>query len=88
MPRADRRPRPWLWSRGSSPQASPNSAQALASFALRLQTSGYNIALAFFGCYGLSLGYLIWNSTFLPRVLGVLMTIAGLCYPSSLGKEG
>ena len=53
---------------------------ALAVFALRLQTSGYNIALAFVGGYGLCLGYLIWNSTFLPRVLGVLMTIAGLCY--------
>lgn len=51
-----------------------------ASFVLRLQTSGYNIALVFFGCYGLCLGYLIWHSTFLPRILGVLMTIAGLCY--------
>ena len=54
--------------------------QALAYFALRLQTSGYNIALAFFGCFGLCLGRLIWKSTFLPRILGVLMAIAGFCY--------
>ncbi len=54
--------------------------QALAVFTLRLQTSGYNIALVFFGCFGLCLGYLIWHSTFLPRILGVLMAIAGVCY--------
>ena len=33
---------------------------------------------AFFGPYCLLIGYLIFNSTFLPRVLGVLMMLAGL----------
>jgi Domain of unknown function (DUF4386) len=35
-------------------------------------------SLAFFGPYCLLLGYLIFRSTFLPRILGVLMVLAGL----------
>jgi hypothetical protein len=35
-------------------------------------------SLVFFGPYCLLLGYLIFRSTFLPRVLGVLMALAGL----------
>jgi hypothetical protein len=35
-------------------------------------------ALVFFGFYCLLIGYLILKSTFLPRILGVLMAFAGL----------
>jgi hypothetical protein len=35
-------------------------------------------SLVFFGPYCLLIGYLIFRSTFLPRVLGVLMACAGL----------
>jgi hypothetical protein len=35
-------------------------------------------SLVFFGPYCLLLGYLIFRSTFLPRILGVLMALAGL----------
>jgi hypothetical protein len=36
--------------------------------------------MEFFGCYCLLLGYLIFKSRFMPRVLGVFMAIAGLSY--------
>jgi len=35
-------------------------------------------SLLFFGPYCLLIGYLIFKSTFLPRILGVLMALAGL----------
>jgi hypothetical protein len=35
-------------------------------------------SLVFFGFYCLLIGYLIFKSAFLPRILGVLMAIAGL----------
>lgn len=54
--------------------------QALAYVSLRLQSAGYNISLAVFGFYCLVTGYLIFRSTFLPRILGVLMATDGLCY--------
>jgi hypothetical protein len=39
----------------------------------------YSIStLVFFGPYCLLIGYLIFRSTFLPRILGVLMALAGL----------
>jgi hypothetical protein len=55
--------------------------QALALVFLRLRAAAYHsIGLVFFGLYCLLLGILILRSTFLPRVLGVLMVLAGLSY--------
>ena len=54
--------------------------QALAYLAIRLHVQGYLIALVFFGFYEVLLGYLIFNSAFLPRTLGVLVGIAGLAF--------
>jgi hypothetical protein len=34
----------------------------------------------FFGFYCAIVGYLIFRSTFFPRTLGVLMTLAGVCW--------
>lgn len=44
---------------------------------LHLVPSNLN-PLVFFGFYCLLIGYLIFRSTFLPRILGVLMVFAGL----------
>jgi len=41
---------------------------------------GYGIAMVPFGVHCLLIGYLIFESTFLPRILGVLMALAGLGY--------
>ena len=46
--------------------------------ALRWQPHGMNIAIVFAGFYCILIGYLIFRSTFLPRILGVLMAFAGL----------
>jgi len=58
----------------------PRQLHALALLSLKLFDNGYGISLLFFGFFCICTGYLIFKSTFLPRVLGVLMTIAGLCY--------
>jgi Domain of unknown function (DUF4386) len=42
--------------------------------------TGYCIAMVPFGLHCLLIGYLIFNSIFLPRILGVLMALAGLGY--------
>jgi Domain of unknown function (DUF4386) len=42
--------------------------------------TGYGIALVPFGVHCLLIGYLIFKSMFLPRILGVLLALAGLGY--------
>jgi Domain of unknown function (DUF4386) len=54
--------------------------QALALMVLKLRAQATSIYMVFFGCYCLLIGYLIFRSTFLPRILGVFMAIAGLSY--------
>lgn len=41
---------------------------------------GFSIAMTFFGCYCLLIGYLTVQSTYLPRNLGVLLAIGGVGY--------
>lgn len=54
--------------------------QGAAYASLQLYEFGFTTALVFFGFYCLSLGYLVFKSTFLPRIIGVLLAIAGLAY--------
>jgi hypothetical protein len=54
--------------------------QALSLLSLKLRTETISIYMVFFGCYCLLLGYLIFRSAFMPRVIGVFMAIAGLGY--------
>ncbi len=59
---------------------SPEQLHTLALAALRLHGDAYSISLVFFGFACLALGYLIFRSGFLPRALGALMAVAGICY--------
>lgn len=60
--------------------ADPTSMQVLAYLALTQQSIGFAIALSFFGSFCLSMGYLIFKSGFMPRFIGVLLAIEGVCY--------
>lgn len=62
----------------ASSALSAKQLQALAFLFIRLFGRCGNIGLVFFGCYCLLIGSLILKSAFLPRALGVLMTIAGI----------
>jgi len=54
--------------------------QAGAYFSLQIFNYGYMIALAFFGGFCLIIGYLVFRSTFFPRVVGPLLAIEGTAY--------
>lgn len=58
----------------------PHQLHALAYLSLKSYGYGFGISLVFFGCVCLVLGYLIFRSGYLPKILGVLMQIAGLSY--------
>ena len=58
----------------------PTQLHVLAYLAIREHGYGFGISLIFFGCACLVVGYLIIRSGFLPKTIGVLMQIAGLCY--------
>jgi hypothetical protein len=52
--------------------------RALALMFFELNTQAGNICVVFFGVYCLLIGYFIFRSAFLPRILGAPMAIAGL----------
>src|SRR5437868_10012325 len=57
--------------------------QALALTILTLSLRLNDIGMVFFGLHVISIGYLIRKSTFLPRILGTLLFVAGACYMTS-----
>ena len=54
--------------------------QAFASLFLDIYEHGFSIAHIFWGLWLFPLGYLVFKSGFLPKVIGVLLIIAGLGY--------
>jgi hypothetical protein len=54
--------------------------QAMSLATLNLQMQAFSIGMVFFGIQCISIGYLVARSTFLPRILGVLLAIGGTCY--------
>ena len=57
-----------------------NELQALAFLFLRLHSRGGDIAFIFWGLWLFPLGYLVFKSGFLPRILGILLMIACFGY--------
>ena len=55
--------------------------------ALRWHLHGVDIGLLFLGFYCLLIGYLIFKSIFLPRILGTLMAFAGLAWLLSSSSQ-
>lgn len=57
---------------------SVDQLHALAQMLLDLSGQAGNVGIVFFGVFQLLVGYLIFRSSFLPRILGVLMALGGL----------
>jgi hypothetical protein len=53
---------------------------ALSLLSLNVQSQGYGIGLVFFGFYCILIGYVVFKTSAIPRVIGVAYAIAGLCY--------
>ena len=54
--------------------------QATAYLFLRSHDQGLLIAHIFFGLWLLPMGYLVWRSRFIPKVVGLLLIVAGVGY--------
>src|SRR5262249_8281036 len=55
-------------------------AQSVSFAALRLYPKSFQVSLVFFGASIFLLGTLIVRSTFLPRLLGLILLLAGIGY--------
>ena len=58
----------------------PEQLYAMTSLSLKSHGYGFGVSLIFFGCFCVVIGRVIFRSGFLPKAIGVLMQIAGLCY--------
>jgi hypothetical protein len=65
---------------GAHSSTATDQSQALALMFLNLHAQGSNIVMVAFGFHVILIGYLIFRSNFLPRILGVWLAISGLCY--------
>jgi hypothetical protein len=54
--------------------------QALALVFLNAQSAGYELGLVFFALHLFTLGYLVYQSGYLPRILGVLLVVSAIGY--------
>ena len=59
---------------------SPEQLYAMATLSLKSHGYGFGVSLLFFGCFCVVIGRVIYKSGFLPKAIGALMQIAGLCY--------
>jgi Domain of unknown function (DUF4386) len=71
---------PTLGSADYSRAFEPQQLQVLANLALRSHDIAFNIALIFFAFTCLLNGYLIFKSDYFPKLIGILMQLAGISY--------
>jgi hypothetical protein len=57
-----------------------NQLATLSLLALNIQAQGYAIGLVFFGFYCIIIGYVIYRTNAIPKILGIFYAIAGFCY--------
>jgi len=65
---------------GAHSSTATDPLQSLPLMFLNLHAQSSNIVMVAFGFHVILIGYLIFKSTFLPRILGAWLAIAGLCY--------
>jgi|SRR6266550_2444903 len=58
----------------------PEQLQALARGPIRIFGYAFSVSLTFFGVFCALIGFLIFRSKFFPRILGLLMMVAGVTY--------
>ncbi|WP_276965525.1 DUF4386 domain-containing protein [Chryseobacterium sp.] len=57
-----------------------NQLATLALLSLNIQAQGYGIGLVFFGFYCILIGYVIFKTNAIPKIIGLVYAIAGICY--------
>jgi hypothetical protein len=58
----------------------PEQLHTLSYLSIKLHDFGFGIGLIFFGFVCLIEGYILFKSNYFPKTIGVLMSIAGICY--------
>jgi hypothetical protein len=58
----------------------PDQLNAMTSLSLKSHVFGFGISLLLWGPFFLVSGYLIFRSTYFPRIIGILYQIAGVAY--------
>jgi len=72
---------------GSLAAIDPRLLDALASLALQLHNYGHDVGRVFFACHCTLLGYLIYQSGYLPKAFGVLFPLASLCLLTGIATD-
>jgi len=57
-----------------------NQLATLSLLSLNIQSQGYGIGLVFFGFYCILIGYVIFKTNAIPKIIGIAYATAGLCY--------
>jgi Domain of unknown function (DUF4386) len=70
------------WLQGAAHLSTMRVEQLQAQVMMSLESFnyGWQIGLVFFGCHLLVLGYVVMKSSYVPKVLGVLLLVAGFAY--------